>query len=76
MQHPTSTDIQRVRDFLLDLQARICASLEQQERAGGGTAENRRLRLHPQGPDLDEQPFARHSQRHPAASGAKGIESA
>jgi len=39
MQHPTSTDIQRVRDFLLDLQARICASLEQQERAGGGTAE-------------------------------------
>ncbi|WP_340483362.1 hypothetical protein, partial [Acinetobacter baumannii] len=23
MQHPTSTDIQRVREFLLDLQARI-----------------------------------------------------
>ena len=27
MQHPTSADIQRVRDFLLDLQARICAAL-------------------------------------------------
>ncbi|WP_030426165.1 coproporphyrinogen III oxidase, partial [Acinetobacter baumannii] len=39
MQHPTSTDIQRVREFLLDLQARICAGLEQQEKAGGGTAE-------------------------------------
>ena len=39
MQHPTSADIQRVHDFLLDLQARICAALEQQERAGGGTAE-------------------------------------
>ena len=39
MQHPTSADIQRVREFLLDLQARICAGLEQQERAGGGTAE-------------------------------------
>ena len=39
MQHPTSTDIQHVREFLLDLQARICAALEQQERAGGGTAE-------------------------------------
>lgn len=39
MQHPTSADIQRVREFLLDLQARICAALEQQERAGGGTAE-------------------------------------
>ncbi|MEG1092749.1 MAG: hypothetical protein RSE38_15535, partial [Acinetobacter sp.] len=25
MQHPTSTDIQHVREFLLDLQARICA---------------------------------------------------
>ena len=37
MQHPTSTDIQRVREFLLDLQARICAGLEQQEKAGGGT---------------------------------------
>ncbi len=36
---PTSADIQRVREFLLDLQARICAGLEQQERAGGGTAE-------------------------------------
>lgn len=33
--HP---DIQRVRDFLLDLQARICAALEQQESAGGGNA--------------------------------------
>lgn len=32
MQHPTSTDIQRVREFLLDLQARICAGLEQQEK--------------------------------------------
>lgn len=39
MQHPTSADIHRVREFLLDLQARICAGLEQQERAGGGTAE-------------------------------------
>lgn len=39
MQHPTSTDIQRVREFLLDLQARICAGLEQQEKAGGGTGE-------------------------------------
>ena len=39
MQHPTSADIQRVREFLLDLQARICTGLEQQERAGGGTAE-------------------------------------
>ncbi len=39
MQHPTSADIQRVREFLLDLQARICAALEQQERAGGGTAQ-------------------------------------
>lgn len=39
MQHPTSADIQRVREFLLDLQTRICAALEQQERAGGGTAQ-------------------------------------
>lgn len=39
MQHPTSADIQRVREFLLDLQAHICAALEQQERAGGGTAQ-------------------------------------
>lgn len=31
--------IQKVRAFLLDLQARICAGLEQQERLGGGTAE-------------------------------------
>ena len=35
MQHPTSADIHRVREFLLDLQTRICAGLEQQERAGG-----------------------------------------
>ncbi len=33
--HP---DIQRVREFLIDLQARICATLEQQEQLGGGTA--------------------------------------
>lgn len=33
--HP---DIQRVRGFLLDLQARICSAMEQQERASGGTA--------------------------------------
>ena len=39
MQHPTPTDIQRVREFLLDLQARICAALEQQELASGGHAE-------------------------------------
>ncbi|TXJ09260.1 MAG: oxygen-dependent coproporphyrinogen oxidase [Acinetobacter sp.] len=39
MQHPTSDDIQRVREFLLDLQARICAGLEQREQAGGGNAE-------------------------------------
>ena len=38
MSNPTAVDIQRVREFLLDLQARICASLEQQEIAGGGTA--------------------------------------
>jgi coproporphyrinogen III oxidase len=39
MQHPTAQDILRVRDFLLDLQARICAGLEQQEQAGGGHAQ-------------------------------------
>jgi coproporphyrinogen III oxidase len=39
MQHPTSADIQRVREFLLDLQARICAALEQQEQRGGGSAQ-------------------------------------
>ena len=39
MQNPTSADIQRVREFLLGLQARICSSLEQQEQLGGGTAE-------------------------------------
>ena len=38
VQHPTSTDIQRVRTFLLDLQERICTALEQQETLGGGTA--------------------------------------
>lgn len=38
MQHPTSDDIQRVREFLLDLQARICSRLEQQEQLGGGSA--------------------------------------
>lgn len=38
MNQTVSPDIQRVRDFLLDLQARICAALEQQERLGGGTA--------------------------------------
>jgi coproporphyrinogen III oxidase len=36
---PKSSDIQRVREFLLDLQARICAALETEERAGGGTAQ-------------------------------------
>ncbi len=35
---PTRADIQRVRDFLLDLQARICAALEAEEHAGGGSA--------------------------------------
>ncbi len=35
---PTPADVQRVREFLLDLQARICAALEQRETAGGGTA--------------------------------------
>lgn len=38
MPHPTTADIQRVRDFLLGLQARICAALEAQESAGGGCA--------------------------------------
>lgn len=38
MQHPTSQDIQRVREFLLNLQDRICKALEQQEQLGGGTA--------------------------------------
>lgn len=38
MQNPTSNDIQRVRDYLTDLQARICSALEQQEKIGGGTA--------------------------------------
>ena len=39
MQNPTSADIQRVREFLLDLQARICAGLEQRELQSGGTAQ-------------------------------------
>ena len=39
MHNPTSADIQRVREFLLDLQARICVGLEQQEFNGGGTAQ-------------------------------------
>lgn len=34
-----SNEIQRVRHFLLDLQARICDALEQREQAGGGTAQ-------------------------------------
>ena len=38
MQNPTSADIQRVREFLVDLQARICSTLEQQEKLGGSTA--------------------------------------
>lgn len=36
---PKSNDIERVREFLLDLQMRICAALEAEERAGGGTAQ-------------------------------------
>ncbi|MEB3768166.1 oxygen-dependent coproporphyrinogen oxidase [Acinetobacter sp. MD2] len=39
MQNQISNDIQRVRLFLLDLQARICEKFEQQEHAGGGTAQ-------------------------------------
>ena len=35
---PTANDIQRVRDFLVQLQANICQALEQQETEGGGTA--------------------------------------
>ena len=35
---PTNTDITRVREFLVDLQARICQALEAQERDGGGDA--------------------------------------
>ena len=35
---PTSADIARVRTFLLDLQARICAALEREENDNGGTA--------------------------------------
>ena len=31
---PTNNDIMRVREFLVDLQARICESLEAQERDG------------------------------------------
>ena len=36
--NPTSSDIERVRAFLLDLQARICASLESEEQQSGGMA--------------------------------------
>ncbi|WP_230659380.1 oxygen-dependent coproporphyrinogen oxidase [Psychrobacter sp. I-STPA10] len=35
---PTQTDITQVREFLLDLQQRICTAFEQQEAAEGGTA--------------------------------------
>jgi len=35
---PTIDDITRVRDFLLDMQARICTALEQEEQSTGGTA--------------------------------------
>ena len=35
---PTNDYIVRVREFLVDLQARICQALEAQERAGGGNA--------------------------------------
>jgi coproporphyrinogen III oxidase len=35
---PQHADIERVRNFLLDLQDRICAALEAEEHAGGGTA--------------------------------------
>ncbi len=38
MQHPSTADIQRVREFLVDLQARICAALEHQEQQSGSTA--------------------------------------
>ena len=31
---PTNNDIMRVREFLVDLQARICQALEAQERDG------------------------------------------
>lgn len=36
--NPTQHDIDCVRSFLLDLQARICASLEGEEQQNGGTA--------------------------------------
>ncbi|MDQ8935241.1 oxygen-dependent coproporphyrinogen oxidase [Acinetobacter rudis] len=39
MPNPTSMDIQRVREFLLDLQSRICAALELQEQKNGGGAQ-------------------------------------
>ncbi len=35
---PSAADIQRVRSFLLDLQARICNALEQREAVEGGAA--------------------------------------
>ncbi len=41
--HYATSDFNRIfnvsANFSLDLQARICAGLEQQEKAGGGTAE-------------------------------------
>lgn len=36
--YPTAHDIQRVHDYLVQLQADICQALEQQETEGGGTA--------------------------------------
>jgi len=35
---PTSSDIDRVRTFLLDLQSRICQGLETEEQLGSGSA--------------------------------------
>lgn len=35
---PSPNDILRVREFLVDLQARICRALEAQEADGGGSA--------------------------------------
>ncbi len=34
----TDSDIMRVREYLVDLQARICQALEAQEHDGGGQA--------------------------------------
>lgn len=36
--NPTTNDVERVRSFLIKLQADICQALEQQEAEGGGTA--------------------------------------